>query len=274
MTESQIYASSLCLAVGSLSILGWKWRISMRTVIPGALLIGGLTGVVAMLINSKLVNLNIVGLIFIELFTIFVVVFILILVRFYRDPERLPLETGKVVLSPADGTIIYVRAIENGSSIVSTKGKRQFELTEILGTELLCEAQFLVGIDMNILNVHVNRSPIGGDVILQKRVEGKFLSLRRPESETTNERLTTFIDNGQFRVAVIQIASRLVRRIVSYVKEGDRVGIGQRIGIIRFGSQVDLVIPRLANLAVMVKPGDQVKAGLSIIARYGWMDGS
>jgi phosphatidylserine decarboxylase len=128
---------------------------------------------------------------------------------------------------------------------------------------------YLIGIDMNILNVHVNRSPIGGKIVLQKYIKGDFLSLRRPESETRNERVTTIIDNGQFKIAVIQIASRLVRRIVSYSKEGDIVAIGQRIGMIAFGSQVDAVIPQLENLKIAVKPGDRVRAGVSILARHG-----
>jgi phosphatidylserine decarboxylase len=122
---------------------------------------------------------------------------------------------------------------------------------------------------MNILNVHVNRSPIDGKIVLQKYIKGSFLSLRRPEAETCNERVTTIIDNGQFKIAMIQIASRLVRRIVSYLKEGDMVAIGQRIGMIAFGSQVDVAIPQLENLKITVKPGDRVRAGVSIVARHG-----
>jgi phosphatidylserine decarboxylase len=93
--------------------------------------------------------------------------------------------------------------------------------------------------------------------------------LRRQESETLNERVTTIIGNGKFSVAIIQIASRLVRRIVSYIKEEDSLEIGQRIGAIVFGSQVDVAIPRLENLKIEVKTGDEVKAGISVIARYG-----
>jgi phosphatidylserine decarboxylase len=95
------------------------------------------------------------------------------------------------------------------------------------------------------------------------------VSLRRQESEIVNERATTVIDSGTFQVGVIQIASRLVRRIVSYVREGDSLEIGQRIGSILFGSQVDLVIPELENSKIEVMPGDEVKAGISVIARYG-----
>ena len=84
-----------------------------------------------------------------------------------------------------------------------------------------------------------------------------------------NERVTTIIDSGTFKIAVVQIASRLVRRIASYLGEGDMVQIGQRIGMIRLGSQVDVAIPEIENLRINVKPGDEVRAGVSVIARYG-----
>ena len=95
------------------------------------------------------------------------------------------------------------------------------------------------------------------------------MSLRKPESEIVNERVTTIIGNGKFSIGVVQIASRLVRRIVSYIGEGDRLDIGQRLGAIVFGSQVDVVIPELEKLRIEVKPGEEVKAGVTVIARYG-----
>jgi len=266
--EIKIFASSIGLALVSLALLSWKWRTQLSTVIPAALLIGGLTGGIVSLIDFKLVHLNIIALVFVELFLILLIAFLSIIMRFYRDPERTPVEVENVILSPADGKIIYIRAIERNSGLVSTKGKRHFELHEIIGSDMSFTTSYLLGIDMNMLNVHVNRAPIGGKIILTKRTDGKFLSLRRPESEITNERVTTIIDNGRFKVAVVQIASRLVRRIVSFIKEGENVAIGQRIGMIKLGSQVDLTIPILENLEICVKTGDQVKAGLSVIARY------
>ncbi len=92
---------------------------------------------------------------------------------------------------------------------------------------------------------------------------------RKQESDILNERVTTIIDNGEFRIGVIQIASRLVRRIVSYLKERDGVRIGQRFGAIVFGSQVDVAIPKMENLRIDIKPGDEVIAGISVIAKYG-----
>jgi phosphatidylserine decarboxylase len=205
----------------------------------------------------------------IELLFISLITFLVVMFRFYRDPERSPIERERVILSPADGQVIYVNKVEKGSSLVSTKGYRSFKLDDIAATGLLTDAAYLIGINMNVLNVHVNRSPIRGKTIFHRHLKGKFVSLRRQESEIVNERATTVIDSGTFQVGVIQIASRLVRRIVSYVREGDSLEIGQRIGSILFGSQVDLVIPELENSKIEVMPGDEVKAGISVIARYG-----
>ena len=80
--------------------------------------------------------------------------------------------------------------------------------------------------------------------------------------------MTTVISNGKFKVGVVQISSRLVRKILSYIKEGEKLDIGQRLGAIVFGSQVDTIIPELDDLRIEVKPGDELKAGISVIARF------
>jgi phosphatidylserine decarboxylase len=265
----EIFISSLALALLLLSLLAWKWRIKFKIAIIAGIAVGGLTGYITYVIHSANAGLYMAVLVPIEFALVLLITFLAIIARFYRDPERSPSETENVILSPADGKVIYVNSVEKGSSLVSTKGRLKFELNEITSTDLLADAAYLVGIDMNILNVHVNRSPIGGKIIFCKRTRGSFISLRRQESEIVNERVTTIIGNGTLRVGVIQIASRLVRKIISYIREGDSLGIGQRLGVIVFGSQVDVVIPELMNLRMEVKPGDEVKAGVSIIARYG-----
>ena len=267
--EPKIFVSSLVLALILLPLLAWKWRINMKIAIPAAAVIGGLSGVIVSGIDSLAGNFGMAALIFIELLFIFLITFLAIIFKFYRDPERAPLETEGVILSPADGKVIYVKEVEEGSPLVSTKGEKRFELNEVLATDSLADVACLIGIDMNMLNVHVNRSPIEGKITLQKHTKGKFLSLRRQESDILNERVTMIIDNGVFRIGVVQIASRLVRRIVSYLKEDSSVMIGQRIGAIIFGSQVDVAIPQIENLKISVKPGDEVIAGISVIARYG-----
>lgn len=264
----EFLASSLALALIFLPLLAWRWHLKMGTVVPSAIVIGGLTGFIVSRIATLPAEFNMATLVLIEFFLVLLIPFLIVIIRFYRDPERSPLETERVILSPADGKIVYVNKVEKGSALVATKGQRKFSLDEITNTDLLTDAAYLVGIDMNLFNVHVNRSPIRGQLIFQKHINGKFISLRKQEANMVNERITTVIDNGRFRIGVIQIASRLVRRIVSYVKEGDNLEIGQRIGIIKFGSQVDVVIPALEALKIEVKPGDEVIAGISVVARY------
>jgi phosphatidylserine decarboxylase len=103
--------------------------------------------------------------------------------------------------------------------------------------------------------------------VFQHRVHGRFLSLRTPESLVQNERLVHVIDADGMHIGVVQIASRLVRRIVAYLREGDRVEKGQRIGMIRFGSQVDLILPGRYGFQLCVQPGQAVFAGETVIAR-------
>ncbi|MBN2415897.1 phosphatidylserine decarboxylase [bacterium] len=188
------------------------------------------------------------------------------LINFFRDPERRDPDDPDALVSPADGTVIYVKRIEGGAVPVSEKKGRSFPLTELVETELLGKTALLVGIEMSIVNVHVNRAPAAGTVIHLQHIPGAFLSLRHEEAPFRNERCTTVIDTGSCLIGVVQIASRLVRRIVSYVRAGDTVGRGQRIGMIRFGSQVDVVIPDNAGMTVAVKPGDTVTAGETRIA--------
>lgn len=263
----EIIISSIALGVFILSLWGWKWCIKIKIAALFGVIIGTLTAIVASLINLTMDDINIVLLLFLEAALIIGITCLSILVRFYRDPERIPKETENVILSPADGTVIYTNKVEKGSSLVSTKGSRKYRLDEIMSTDLVNDAAYLVGIDMNVLNVHVNRTPIAGKVELVKRTKGRFISLRKQESEVINERVTTIVNSGNFKVGIVQLASRLVRSIVSYPNEGDNLHIAQRIGAIVFGSQVDVAIPDRRNLRIVVKPGDEVKAGISVIAR-------
>ncbi|MFH1941010.1 MAG: phosphatidylserine decarboxylase [bacterium] len=204
-----------------------------------------------------------------EFFLVLFILLIAIAFRFYRDPERVPPRQQNIIVSPADGTVRYVQKLKDGEIPFSEKKNRIFPLVEMTKTDILSEGAFLIGIEMSVLDVHVNRAPIQGTVVYQKPADGPFLSLRKPEALFCNERVTTVIDNGLFRVGVIQIASRLVRRIVSYLSEGMEVRIGQRMGMIKFGSQVDIVIPKLEGVNVRIQQGEQVEAGTTIICDYG-----
>jgi len=161
-----IFISSLALALVILSLWAWKWKVRIKAAILGAIVIGIVTGLIVYWINTGITDIHMAFLILIELALIILLTLIIILTRFYRDPERTPKETENVILSPADGTVVYVNNVENSSCLVSTKGKTKFPLEEIASTDLLGNAAYLLGIDMNVLNVHVNRSPISGKVIL------------------------------------------------------------------------------------------------------------
>lgn len=189
------------------------------------------------------------------------------LANFFRDPDRRDPEEKGALVSPADGTVLYVKRIEAGMVPVSRKQGHSFSLQELAATNLLSKASYLIGIEMNILNVHVNRAPAAGKIIHLQHIPGTFLSLRNEEAPFRNERCTTVIETGSYAIGVVQIASRLVRRIVSYVDTGETVTRGQRIGMIRFGSQVDVVIPAGEGMTIAVNPGDTVIAGETLITQ-------
>jgi phosphatidylserine decarboxylase len=155
---------------------------------------------------------------------------------------------------------------------ISTKHGQDYSLRELTKSPFYMEQAVVIGISMNFMDVHVNRAPIAGRIAFQRHFPGSFGSLRHPDMVFENERATTVFEREELQVAVVQIASRLVRQIVSFVTEGQSMVLGQRFGVIRFGSQVDMVVPSLDSLELLVKPGDTVKAGLSIIARYAPVD--
>ena len=190
----------------------------------------------------------------------------MVLWRFYRDPDRTPPSRDDVVLSPADGTVIYVRRSERGQLPVATKNGRNYAIEDLVRKPLAGGEAVAVGISLNFLDVHVNRAPLEARSPWRRRIPGLFGSLRRPEMAFENERATITIRGGDLQVAVVLIASRLVRQIVTFVRAGDQVGLGQRLAAIRLGSQVDLVLPARPDLEVAVKPGDVVRAGESVVA--------
>ncbi|MDD1744344.1 MAG: phosphatidylserine decarboxylase [Candidatus Methanoperedens sp.] len=152
---------------------------------------------------------------------------------FFRDPERKPAGDEDDAVSPADGRVI-------------SKNERT------------------IGIFMNIHNVHVNRAPLSGTVIEIDYKPGGYIPASNKDSDV-NERNHVKIKTDNGNIELIQIAGVLIRRIVSYISEGSQVKRGERIGMIRFGSRVDVIIPEVYTYTVNV--GDKVKAGESIIAR-------
>jgi phosphatidylserine decarboxylase len=159
---------------------------------------------------------------------------------FFRDPSRtIPTEPG-VIVSPGDGKVDGAERIE------TTAGSR-----------------LRVSVFLNVFDVHVNRCPVGGAVTLVEKRAGQFLNAMKEQSAVLNEQTLITIDAGEFTVSFKQIAGLLARRIVCNLKAGDRVERGQRMGLIKFGSRVDVLLPAEAELRV--KAGDRVKGGSSIL---------
>jgi phosphatidylserine decarboxylase len=189
-----------------------------------------------------------------------------LLIAFFRDPERAATNRQDVIMSPADGRVIYVKPVQPGEVPIASKRGNAYLLQELRGTLLSDRGALAIGISMNLSDVHVNRAPIAGRVHFVKHVNGSFGSLGKPEMVHANERVTTVIGTEDLQIALVQIASRLVRRIVTFVSEGDELRLGQRIGAIRFGSQVDLLLPARTDMTLAVQVGDQVVAGRTIVA--------
>lgn len=242
-----------------------KWELNLKAVLIGALTIGlfagflthGVTIYFQISLGAKLVIC--ISLIVATAVTV-------LLVRFYRDPDRVPPEGGNLIVAPADGIVKYIKRIEKGNVPFSAKGKEKVRLSRPLLDILKDGEGYLIGIAMTYLDVHVTRAAINGKLSYFEHILGSFISLKREDAPYRNERLIEIIDNDKCKIGLIQIASRLVRRIVAYVREGDELAFGQRIGKITFGSQVDIVLPKLKEVEVKVSVGQQVYAGTSIIA--------
>lgn len=188
------------------------------------------------------------------------------MIRFWQTPKRKLKAISGEIVSPADGNVLYIKKIESGNIPVVIKKGFEASIQEITTTELINQPSWLVGINMTPFDVHKNCSPVNGEIILNKHITGEFLSLKNPEALLRNERNTLVIkteNNETF--AVIQTASKRVKRIDSYVSVGEKIKQGDWFGMIRFGSQVDLIIPASYNIQVQV--GEQIYAIKTIIAK-------
>ena len=188
----------------------------------------------------------------------------LTLFRFYRNPIRQCNASNKDILAPADGFVTYIKRIEGDKIPISIKGKDISRLSELSKVDILNTPCWLIGITMTLFDVHYVRAPIGGQVVFNQHTSGKFLSLKSPDSVVENERNTSVIQDKRLQIGVIQIASKRVRGIRSFIQRGQSVQVGQRIGMIAFGSQTDTILPITAVL--QVKSGEWVYGGKTIIA--------
>jgi phosphatidylserine decarboxylase len=162
---------------------------------------------------------------------------------FFRDPERSVPEGKNLVVSPADGKVVVVKDI--------------YEPT------YLKQDVKQVSIFLSVFNVHVNRSPIEGTVELVRYNPGKFHVASADKASLDNEQTAMVVVNGKQKILVKQIAGLIARRIVCYAKPGDALKAGERYGLIRFGSRVDIFLPKDADVRVSV--GDRVKGARDII---------
>ncbi len=162
---------------------------------------------------------------------------------FFRDPERSVPEEKGVVVAPADGKVIVVK--------------------DIYEPDYLKQDAKQISIFLSVFNVHVNRIPYGGTVEAVKYNPGRFHVASVDKASLYNEQTSMVIVNGKDKILVKQIAGLIARRIVCYVKPGDTLKTGERYGLIRFGSRVDIFLPRDAELKVEV--GDRIKGARDII---------
>ncbi len=172
-------------------------------------------------------------------FAVPLVLLALFCLYFFRDPNR-TIPEGAVAVSPADGKVVSIVAASNGQTRLS--------------------------IFLNIFDVHVNRSPVGGRITALEYTPGRFLVASREQASTHNEQNSITVQSEGGSVVVFkQIAGLIARRIVCWKKQGDAVEKGERIGLIKFGSRVDVFLG--PEWIVAVKPGERVAAGSSIVAR-------
>jgi phosphatidylserine decarboxylase len=157
---------------------------------------------------------------------------------FFRDPERV-IPEGPVAVAPADGRIVAVAAQPDGATRLS--------------------------IFLSVFDVHVNRAPIGGTIASVEYRPGRFHIASREEASVENEQNTVTLEGDGSRVVFKQIAGIVARRIIFYKRAGDRVEKGERVGLIQFGSRLDLVLG--PEWEILVRRGDRVRAGSSIVAR-------
>lgn len=170
------------------------------------------------------------------------------LINFFRDPHRRGSERHIDVLSPADGTVVQIKDVPDGSTWPGLTKQ--------------------VSIFMSVFDVHVNRAPISGRIVHYRYNPGKKLAAMVEKSSSENEQNLIVVEDARgHRVAFKQIAGLLARRIVFDKKEGDEVSRGERIGMIKFGSRVDIFFPPDVKLNVKLK--DKVKVGLTVLAEIG-----
>ena len=164
---------------------------------------------------------------------------------FFRDPDRATPADPNLIVAAADGTVT--------------------DIVEVDENEILKKRSRRIGIFLSIFDVHTNRAPIDGRIIYRQHWPGLCLDARRPECSEKNESMTWAFENSRGTIVVRQLTGAVARRIVAWSQIGDELKKGDRFGMIRFGSRTEVYLPLAAT--VLVKMGDHVSGGLTIIAR-------
>lgn len=176
----------------------------------------------------------------------FLVIFLILILQFFRNPSRTFSIDDSQVSSPVDGKVVVIE--------------------EVFEKEYFSEKRIQVSVFMSPLNVHVTRYPVGGNVVYSKYHPGKYLVAWHPKSSEENERTTVVIKNGIFGdILYRQIAGALAKRIVNYAKEGTAIKQSEDSGFIKFGSRVDVFLP--LDTKIEVKLNQIVKGGITVIAK-------
>ena len=170
-------------------------------------------------------------------------ILLLFVLFFFRNPKRNIATDYKHILSPADGTILEVKELTDNNYIKGNAIK--------------------ISIFLSLFNAHINRSPISGSITYTEYRPGKFLPAFKSHASDINERNTIGIENDYLKVLVHQITGFIARRIVCYMKKGDKLEQGQVFGLIKFGSCTEIIVP--AKVKVLVQVGQKVKAGITVL---------
>ncbi|OQX86423.1 phosphatidylserine decarboxylase [candidate division KSB1 bacterium 4484_87] len=181
-----------------------------------------------------------------EILALISFVFLLFSFYFFRDPERQTPAMENAIISPADGKIIVIDEV-NEPDYFKGRVKK-------------------VSIFMSVTDVHVNRIPVSGKVNYFNYKKGSFLPAYHEDASLQNEHTSIGIENEKMKILFRQIAGILARRIVCHIREGNKVTRGERFGMIKFGSRVDIFVP--LHVEIKVKLNDKVKAGETIIGIY------
>jgi phosphatidylserine decarboxylase len=176
---------------------------------------------------------------------VFALVFLIIVLQFFRNPKRVSVLDDNTIIAPVDGKVVVIEEVEE--------------------PEYFKDKRLQISIFMSPINVHVTRYAMSGIIKYSKYHPGKYLVAWHPKASTENERTTIVIDNNVVgEILYRQIAGALAKRIVNYAKEGESVVQGTDAGFIKFGSRVDVYLP--LGTKVNVKLGDKVKGGVQVIA--------